>query len=718
MRIKGISWIEQHFEKLFAGIFGVALLGVLAWQFLSPEPTVKIGGKDVRIHSGYDEVSRLSQTVQGRIQSQQVEPLTGLADLVRPLERFQADLTGQIAPSQTLAGTLGTGVQIDSVTAPGGSGSASTASGAIRMGLPTIPGPEQVSAASYLASIHPLELRRVPELSQFVPSEAPHDAASVTVEGVVSGSVLRDALASDPDGDGPLIALRSDLWDGPGRLQLLSVELERQAQMPDGSWGETTTIRPMPGQFSLSEALSRPIVGVQGMRELIEQASRNAEQVRRPQFLAIFQGSEWIPPSERVETESGDRPQQIDGLRRRYVSLQRERDRLQRELDGVSGRPGGDGGRDPAPRPPAGGGGGGAGGAGGGGKQPPGGGDRSPRGTPPPAPSPAADQTRIRNLTRRIEGITSEQDTLIRQLRALGDDTSDLRADDRPGPGQDQPRSTDVAGLLDLASFRVWAHDLTVERGKTYRYRLRVVLNNPLFQQLALLDADQAGLASVPVVKTEPSAWSSPVGVEATHYHFVTSANLAETGLITRSAGVRAELFHFRWGFWRRVELPFEPGDRLEAELRVPDYSAIVRTILSAADNPDRQRSGEGELTSQLAEPPPIVLHPVKVDAAVLNVAPDPSTRPGGGDAGQVIAFLRNSAGGVVAHRPLIEVQSPMLRALRASAEQGDRAARPRTTVPSPAGDPGAPGGDRDPRQPQAPQGPIGPGGGSGLGGG
>ncbi len=60
----------------------------------------------------------------------------------------------------------------------------------------------------------------------------------------------------------------------------------------------------------------------------------------------------------------------------------------------------------------------------------------------------------------------------------------------------------------------MWSHDVNVERGKTYRYRVSLVLNNPIFGQNAALDKSQVELAKNPLVRTAPSEWSEPLHVD------------------------------------------------------------------------------------------------------------------------------------------------------------------------------------------------------------
>ena len=129
--------------------------------------------------------------------------------------------------------------------------------------------------------------------------------------------------------------------------------------------------------------------------------------------------------------------------------------------------------------------------------------------------------------------------------------------------------------LLENPSVKVWAHDVSVERGRTYRYQLRVVLNNPMFGQGNVMVPEQQQWASAPVVRSEPSAWSEPVKVDDESYFFIVGASAADAR-VNRLASARAELFVFKWGRWRKADTSLEPGDRLEATVKYPDFSVLL----------------------------------------------------------------------------------------------------------------------------------------------
>lgn len=122
----------------------------------------------------------------------------------------------------------------------------------------------------------------------------------------------------------------------------------------------------------------------------------------------------------------------------------------------------------------------------------------------------------------------------------------------------DEPRE-DIA--------RVWAHDLTVEPGKTYRYRLVVSVLNPLFQQERVPDEQREQyydrIALGPDEQTLAAApWTDPVHV-APEYHFFLVGGSAE------NETAEVEVWRIYDGQWRRGEFTIRPGDRIAGSTQI-----------------------------------------------------------------------------------------------------------------------------------------------------
>src|SRR4029078_257798 len=96
--------------------------------------------------------------------------------------------------------------------------------------------------------------------------------------------------------------------------------------------------------------------------------------------------------------------------------------------------------------------------------------------------------------------------------------------------------------LLENPDVQVWVHDLNVEPGKVYRYRVKLAVSNPFFGRGSALLPDQQDLAKNALLYGQPSEWSEPVRVLDDQYYFITSAAEADA---TGAARATAEVFKF-----------------------------------------------------------------------------------------------------------------------------------------------------------------------------
>ena len=109
-----------------------------------------------------------------------------------------------------------------------------------------------------------------------------------------------------------------------------------------------------------------------------------------------------------------------------------------------------------------------------------------------------------------------------------------------------------------FGEFDVWAYDDTVEPGKSYRYRMRVVLKNPVFRiNGAVADPKLAQVMELPAEKDKGwSQWSRPVVVERGVEMF-----LAGTG----RDNVRFDIYRWQEGRVNKQQYTAGPGDVIGA---------------------------------------------------------------------------------------------------------------------------------------------------------
>jgi hypothetical protein len=130
-------------------------------------------------------------------------------------------------------------------------------------------------------------------------------------------------------------------------------------------------------------------------------------------------------------------------------------------------------------------------------------------------------------------------------------------------------------------NFNIWAHDETVEPGKTYVYRMRVLLKNPVYERPDLVDKkniDWTKQAFIPADdKTGWTEWSKPV----------TIAPNVEMQFVKAGAGKKIGVKIRRWQAGKYTisdSMAFEPGDMIAGKIDGTDYSTgwtvvDVRTI-------------------------------------------------------------------------------------------------------------------------------------------
>ena len=96
----------------------------------------------------------------------------------------------------------------------------------------------------------------------------------------------------------------------------------------------------------------------------------------------------------------------------------------------------------------------------------------------------------------------------------------------------------------------MWAHDDTVEAGKTYRYAIFYYIRNPLWQTFNV--AKDKELSSIYALKSELSDWSDPVKITPKVNFFLAGVGKDK---------VKFEVFQWQNGTWKKKTIERAPGD-------------------------------------------------------------------------------------------------------------------------------------------------------------
>lgn len=736
MGLKGINPFEQHVEKMVVGISGAALLVVLALQFMGGSSAVKVGkGPPVPPADAFKPVEQEAERLAARLDSGQ--PELPSANKTEILSLFESKLTAPVAPRPGIA-SLGPSPAVTQM-AVGSEQPVDTPLAAV-----TVPAPGEPVAYAFRSTISPFEWFGVEDLRKHLPAQQPFDKAAVSVEATFDGTALKKALTEDPDGDaGPARPLPLTWWrDG---VEIVGVELEREQRGPDGSWGAATVVRGLPGRPDLIGEVPQTLKGIGDVNPFLARVRSASEAVQRPAYYETIAGPKWTSPVEASAMGEEGLNQGPDSLVQKIAKLDTALADLETKMSGLPTSPPAKDPKEPPPsRGPRGGGGEGGGGKGGGGG---GGGRQGPQG-PSPQQTALRDYLKWQALNKQFTARQNERTALVGQLAKQGLDPLGQPM----AAAQGQPGEV-VQPLMDNPAVKVWGHDITVEPGAMYRYRTRVVVNNPMFGRRDALLEEQKPMAEEPLVRGQWSEWGSPVQVDANGYFFIVSASEQDAVAGKRAT---AELYQFYYGYWRKGAVNVEPGDPLLAEAKLPaelpifDLTKLATLPPPAASNPGRGRDGgdggdggggrgvapggdEGGGRGRVSAPPEpspataaaskdappagVTFAPAKmavgVDALFLDVAPVPSIgdRRLATGGGQLQAFLRDPAGQIITRIPDHDRRAEAYRRVAESARAGETQGKP---VVKPVEGPSLP---PPPTRPQGERPPPGGGGGGGGGG-
>lgn len=669
MKLKGINPFEQHVEKIIIGGCGAAFVGAMAWQFFFAEKTVKVGGADKPVARAFEPAEEEAKKKLAKM------------DLPSPdaPELPKINLGGTLAMGRNLKLPEAAGSTVPMGRGPGLASLGTSDGGVTASGMfaiPAVPAPADAFALAFRNTVSPAERLRSPELAKLLPAEQPFDKAAVSVEAEIDGKQLFAALSADPDGDGPLSAVLPN-WISEGGtagtplVEVVGVQLERRTvRKPDGttpSTEEVVMVPVIPGRTDSVQYWKDQAQSGGSVPPLLEEVREALEDIMRPPYLETIAGVEWAPPREMaVEL-------QPEGASKKDIELVIVKREIKKKERRVAELGGGKRSRQIGTTPPPGGGGRpGAGGGPGRGTAPTrGGGDD--RGNQPGGDT-QTEQTR----QKAIERLNNELDTLYKRLREL---------DKTQAPEGTPGEPVAVKPLFESEKVKVWAHDLTVEPGAVYQYRVRYVINNPLFDRA--LQAEQTPLARQQLVEGAWSEWTAAVDVGRDRYFFITNAE-SRDGVSGRPRAT-ADLFVFYYGFYRNGSASVEPGDVMNAKANLPklllaDMSVLEATLAGAQGpvgpldpikrevppsttgqgrNPARDPAPVEDPIMKIAAPEEI---PLPVDAILMDVVT--ALGQTAGNARFDVTF-RDQTGALVTVSPDRDRSRPEYKVVEASAKAG-----------------------------------------------
>lgn len=635
MKLKGVSWIEAHFEKVIVGVMLAVCLAVLVLQFVIASNQVEIGGQRLALGNAFAPAEEEANRVIAAMQNE--SPALPEFEESEDLAEAYVSLLGPNAEAGTPIAAFGKRV----------TNIAELGSDNVLLGntfaVFSPPTPAAPVAVSYRAALDPYAVNEYEGLAELLPAEQPFDTPWISAEVGIDTEAIEAALAADPDGPaGEALPLPQDWWRS--KQSVLAVEYEREQMQADGSWGAATIVQGLPG-FEPAVDLATAPANWRELDMVAQRAGQNEDEVLRPAFYAVLEGEPWQPPSAVPSFEDAERGE--DEIRR----LERQLNNVRRQIEDQREALSGGGRRDADDRQDD------RGDRGEGGRRP---------GRPGAGEQPDVDP-RTRAIEQRIERLEGQETDLIADLEALGW----------------REEGADLADGFDLESWLstkreageptpAWGHDIRVEQGAVYRYRARLVMANPLFGRAASLADEQKEAAAAAFVRSAWSDWSEPVETGWPEYFFVERAS-AGAGLGGRARPTaRGELFRFHYGFWRKAVVSLEPGDRFVAEVELPEGLQIWDIETPANEQAWNPNANEDqpdgiELLSENM--------PVAANAWLLDVVASPFASGGGLGGVESVRFdavIRGPDGRVSRRSPDQERANPLYQRISSSARAGE----------------------------------------------
>lgn len=579
---KGMPLWEQHLEKIVLGLSVLVLLGVLAMTLLGgSDITADIDGRsygaaevdDVMVEKAQELGRRLSPEADADVAAFDAIDASGAS-------RFAERLAAGVSPTGTLPRTA---PALAAVLLPEEVGAVD-----VWYHEPSLPSPRiRPQVVQTVDTIQPGELDRIAELSSMVAANG--DVVWTTPVAMLDLQAIRRELEVEESRANPPRNRIPANWYND-RPYVLDVVFERQTLGQDGDWSSPEVVDTLPGSLELRTQI----------REAREDDALNASfkefvwlnlddtvkqlELLQPDFYATLNDRLSIGESESFDVVVEEGPvddaeaaarQQESELRRRIRDRLSAATRLEATLEELGGAlreedeaPGAGGGSGRGGRGSTGGRGGRGGGGGG---SPDGGAPGFGSGAGRKSGSTdgsAADRRRRIALTLKLERMQDEIKRLQAQLEELNPAAEAVAID------------VDAAATLpDLAvadDLVVWAHDLGVEAGGTYRYRCRAVLFNPFFARGRQLLPEQQSLAEPFELPSSVSDWSDPVTIDPPVTFFVVQAN--DDGGSLGFGEIRVQLYRYFEGALRSEQFSVQPGERIGRTANVDGVSVDFGT--------------------------------------------------------------------------------------------------------------------------------------------
>jgi len=527
MKIKNLNFIEKHIEKIILAV-GLIFFMVVLWFYILGTPyQVEVSGRGMTEKLTPDQVEERIQQQARQLESNISRPDLPFPPITLPswTDDFRDRMTRGFLPVDRLNMQLGSaGLDRSLVNI--------TRDPEQNRVVPTPPAPVAVKAAAgYGVLAAPANEEVATKLVQLVGElEQPRDFRYVSVGATFKLEDWRRRLRGE--NIAPNQRIPEEWWRA--RLFLTDVILERQELDPaTGQWSEPIVVPSLPGQEPAYRNWQARLTTSE-VPQLFEQIRDAQESIVRPPFVNMDRGT-WTPPGSAQELTPAQ-AQELMEISNKLAQLRRTEGTADVDM-------------------------------GGGGN------------------------------SQQIAELEARRDQLLGIVRPVAVQPQPEQAQQpvpgrrlpgrapapglRPAPGTAQSTPVAPTTVPALPDVSLWAHDLTVKPGRTYRYRLVVSMLNPLYHINTVTREQRSEYFHRLSLQGEASEWSEPVKVDPEIYYFLTAQDSTR-----RLATV--EVFRIFNGIWVRNNFEVRPGDAIGGPASLPfngeNYTVDLNTQAMVVD--------------------------------------------------------------------------------------------------------------------------------------
>ncbi len=586
MKMKNVSFVEKHVEKVVLGV-GVLFLLAVIWFYaaFAQKIEVKVGNQTTVATPG--QIERLVQQETDDLgrRLQNATPPEQLVNMQVPpyADELKTKITAPVTTIARLPGPLGATGLDRTILGVGGQGM----DAAVKYNIPKLPALEKPVARADFAVLAEIDQPRLRAAwLRILNQEAPGDFRYVSVASAFDMGEWQKSLRQ---GGQPRIP--EEWWRG--QLLVTEVTLERQTLDPvTGKWGETKVVPRIPTQSG--HAANQSTLAPENVNSLLTRIRARQPMILRPRLEPITFDRPWFPPNIDPDALS---PRQREQAREVLRVMRGIEEQIERQIIGgneiaddeeVFTAPGTSAG--PAPM-----------------MMPPGGfSEEFGMGTMPPGMSGEGGTTTDFNITvNPTDSFETQLDELQKRLNLVLEG-KDLTAVDAAAAtaaataaaaptGPTGPRDIrrlatsgarpsagatpgSAAAPREIGKLQIVVHDVTVQPGSTYRYRLKVGVYNPLFRKAGVAAEQRKELFDKLALVTNATDWTEAISVDPEKRFYLVSAS-------PEQRESRWEVWRIHRGRWINQDFRVRPGDPIGAviDIRLPGEMMSVQLDMSVA---------------------------------------------------------------------------------------------------------------------------------------